>query len=277
MTSATDLLSSEQAVQEKQQEIRAAKEAIAGPVPLIEDAPDPVIRLPRGLFHTGVWERDVLCRELTGSDEEQLAKAKTPYEYFNTVIALGVVAVGAFDLTKYSVVERQFYLNDLLIGEREQLFLKIVQVSFGNKREIGFTCNACTTKQDVTLLLDTDFPPTEVDNVGATVLEHTTSKGDVLSYRAALGSDQEVVMDKKGMSAAEQNTLMLSRCITKRNGDLITDPMGFARSLSIRDRNRVLELLVERQPQIDLNVTTTCAACGAQQTLGLGWGDFFRS
>ena len=84
-------------------------------------------------------------------------------------------------------------------------------------------------------------------------------------------------MDKKGLNVAEQNTMMLSRCITKRNGELIPDPMGFARSLSMRDRQKLLELLVARQPQIDLNVTTTCAACGAQQTLGMGWGDFFRS
>lgn len=273
----TDLFASEQAVGDKQSDIRAAKEAIAGPVPLIEDAPDPVVRLPRGLFHSGVWERDVLCRELTGADEEQLAKAKTPYEYFNTVIGQGVVSVGSFDLSKHSMPERQYFLGDLLIGEREQIFLKIVQVSFGNTKDINFSCQTCDTKQDVTLLLDTDFPPAKVDNVEATILEHTTSKGDVLSYRAALGSDQEAIMEKRGISPAEQNTLMLSRCITKCNGDVIVDPVSFARGLAIRDRQKLLDLLVERQPQIDLNITTTCVSCGASQMLGMGWGDFFRS
>jgi hypothetical protein len=273
----TDVFASEQAIQDKQQEIRAAKEAIAGPVPLIEDAPDPVIKLPRGLFHSGIWEQDVLCREMTGADEEALAKSQTPLAYFNTVLALGVVSIGTFDLTPLSTAERQFYLNDLLIGEREQIFLKIVQVSFGNQRVIGFTCQTCSVEQDVKLLLDTDFPPTEVENVTASVLEYVTSKGDVLSYRPALGSDQEAVMDRKGITSAEQNTLMLSRCITKRNGDLIVDPPSFARSLPMRDRQKLLEGLVDRQPQINLNITTTCAACGAQQTLGMGWGDFFRS
>jgi hypothetical protein len=271
------VFASEQAVQDKQQTLREAKEAIAGPVPLIDDAPDPVIKLPRGLFHSGIWEREAVCRELTGVDEEALAKATTPYQYFNTVLALGVTSIGSFDLSKHSVPERQYFLNDLLIGEREQIFLKVVQVSFGNSRDIGFTCQSCGVAQEVHLLLDTDFPPTKVENVDATTLEWTTSKGEVLTYRAALGSDQEEVMDKKGLSVAEQNTLMISRCVTKRNGDLVTDPMGFARSLSMRDRQKFLELLVERQPQIDLNVTTTCASCGASQTLGMGWGDFFRS
>lgn len=269
--------SSEQAVGDKQSELRAAKEAIAGPVPLIEDAPDPMLVLPRGLFHSGVWEREVLCRELTGVDEEQLAKASNAYNYFNTVLALGTVQLGSFDLTGLSVPERQYYLNDLLIGEREQIFLKIVQVSFGNKREINFNCQTCGVAQDVTLLLDTDFPPAEVEDVEATTLEHTTSKGDVLTYRAALGADQEAVMDKKGLTVAQQNTLMISRCVTKRNGELIPDPHGYALGLPMRDRQKILELIVARQPQIDLNITTTCVSCNASQTLGLGWGDFFRS
>jgi hypothetical protein len=273
----TDVFASEQAVQDKQQELRAAKEAIAGPVPLIEDAPDPVLTLPRGLFHSGIWEREVRCRELTGIDEETLAKTTSAYAYFNTVLALGVTSIGTFDLTAHSIPERQFFLNDLLIGEREQVFLKIVQVSFGNKREIGFTCQSCGEPQDVTLLLDTDFPPSKVEDVDGTTFEYVTSKGDVLVYRAALGSDQEEVMDKKGLNVAEQNTLMLERCITKCNGELIPDPHGFARALSMRDRQRILELLVERQPQINLNITTTCAACSVQQVLSMGWGDFFRS
>jgi len=268
---------SEQAVQDKQQALREAKEAIAGPVPLIEDALDPTLVLPRGLFHSGVWERDVLCRELTGIDEEQLAKAKTPYEYFSTVLALGVVQVGTFDLSAHSVPERQFFLNDLLIGEREQIFLKVVQVSFGNDREINFKCQACGTDQDVTLLLDTDFKPSEVENVEATTLDHTTSKGDVITYRGALGADQEAIMDKKGLSVAEQNTMMISRCVTKRNGELIPDPMAYARSLPMRDRQKILDLIVARQPQIELNITTTCVACSMPQTLGLGWRDFFST
>jgi hypothetical protein len=268
---------SEQAVQDKQEELKQAKDKIAGPVPLIQDAPDPRIDLPRGLFHSGVWEREVLVRELTGADEEQLAKAKDGLGYFNTVLNTGVVSIGALDFTELSLSEREFYLNDLLIGEREQLFLKVVQVSFGNQHVLNFTCTACSEEQETTLLLDTDFPPAEVEDIQATVLEHTTSKGDKVSYRAALGSDQTAVLERRGSTVSEQNTLMLSRCITKVNGEMVVDPVGYARSLSIRDRQKLLELLVARQPAVDLNIKTVCAACGADQILGMGWMDFFRS
>lgn len=274
----TDMVyESEQTLQDKQDELRAAKEAIAGPVPLIEDAPDPVLVLPRGLFRSGVWEREALVRELTGVDEEALAKAKTPLAYFNTVLALGTVSIGTFDLSGHTLAERQFFLNELLLGEREQLFLKVVQVSFGNERVVNFTCQSCNVGQEVTLLIDTDFPPAKVENVDQSIFTHTTSKDDVVTYRAATGADTEEILTKRGLTLAEQNTVMLSRCITKLNDGLIVDSMAYARSLSMRDRQKLLELLVERQPTIELNITTTCASCGASQTLGMGWGDFFRS
>jgi T4 bacteriophage base plate protein len=273
----TDVFASEQAVQDKQAEIAAAKAAIAGPIPLIEDPPDPTLTLPRGLFHSGTWERQVTVRELTGIDEEALAKSKDPLGYFGTVLALGTVNVGTYDLSGHTIPERSYILNDLLIGEREQLFLKIVQVSFGNERPIGFVCNTCGEAQDVTLLIDSDFPPTEVTDIDKTVFEWVSSKGDVISYRPAIGSDQQEVIERKGATPAEQNTIMISRCVTKVNGELVTDPMGYARGLTMRDRQKLLDLLVARQPQIDLNVKTNCAACGANQTLALGWGDFFRS
>ena len=267
---------SEQAMQDKQQEIKKAKEAIAGPVPLIQDAPDPTVTLPRGLFHSGVWEREVTARELTGADEEQLARAKDGLGYFNAVLSAGVVSIGSLDFESLTHGEREFYLNDLMIGEREQLFLKVVQVSFGNEHTMSFTCTICNEAQETMLLLDTDFPPKEVEDVTATVLEYTTFKGDTLTYRPALGADQAAVLEKRGTTTAEQNTVMLSRCVTQVNGGMVVDPMGFARSLSIRDRLKLLELLVERQPTVDLNVKTVCAACGGDQTLGIGWMDFFR-
>lgn len=267
---------SEQATQDKQEKLRQAKEVIAGPVPLITDAPDPVIVLPRGLFHSGVWEKEATVRELTGKDEEQLAKAKDGLGYFNVVLSTGVESIGALDLTALSVPEREFYLSDLLIGEREQLFLKVVQVSFGNEHVVNFTCTSCREPQEATLLLDTDFPPKKVDNVEATVLDFTTSKGDHISYRPALGSDQTAVLERRGSTIPEQNTLMLSRCITKVNGEMVVDPLNYARSMLMRDRLKLLDLLVDRQPAIDLTAKTICAACGGDQTIGMGWMDFFR-
>ena len=57
-------------------QLAAAKEAMVGPVPLIEHAPDTHIDLPRGLNYNGQVFKRAEVRELTGVDEEALSKCK---------------------------------------------------------------------------------------------------------------------------------------------------------------------------------------------------------
>ena len=263
---------------DKQQSLANAKQAIAGPTPLIEDSPDTAMVLPRGLYVSGTFKRQAVVRELTGVDEEQLAKSKDNSNMFDLVIALGTVSIDDFDLTAMPVVERQTWLRMLLLGERDQLFLAISKATFGEGRTINFTCSMCNEAQETELLLSEDFKPKEVDpSLSMESFEHTTARGDVLIVRLVTGEDQNEAFTRKGASIPEQNTIILSRCITKLNGGLVPDPTGYARALSIKDRELLLAEMVSRQPSIDLGVSTQCAACGADQTLNLNWGLIFRS
>jgi len=248
---------------------------VAGPVPIIGDAPDVIFRLPRGLYDNGSWHREVIVRELTGADEEVLAKVPDQLAFFTTVIALGVESIGTFDFGSMPMNDRKGALGELLLGERDQLFMKVAQTSFGDNKEISFVCTACQAEQDVTLILSEDFKPREVGDI-KDIYTFTTSKGDVLDYRPAIGSDQEEAVGRKGATLAEQNTIMLSRCVTKRNGNLIPDPTAFVRNLGIKDRQALLSKLVECQPSISLVVHTNCASCGGEQSIALGWQDIFR-
>lgn len=268
--------SAEELVRQHGQELTKAKEAIAGPVPLIPDAQSTKLDLPLGLFTNGVHKKEVQLRELTGADEELMAKAKDTSEFFDLVIALGTVSVDDFDLTKLAVSERQGWLRTLLVGERDQLFLAVARCTFGDTREIAFTCSICSEKQEVTLILSEDFKPKEVDLDGETY-EYETSRGDKLLYRLVTGDDQREALSRKGASVAEQNSIVLSRVILKLNNGLVVDAMAYVRSLSMKDRNNLLADLVNRQPAIDLGVTTNCTACGSEQILNLGWGDIFRN
>jgi hypothetical protein len=272
----TDLFASEQQHGDKQAEIRAAKEAIAGPVPLISDAPSTTLVLPRGLYQRGNWQREVEVRELTGTDEEALAKTNDQLAFFSTVIAHGVIRVGEIDFSSVPVPERKFHLGELLIGEREQLFMKVVQVSFGDQKVLPFTCTQCEVEQEFTLILSQDFKPKEVEDIESMTFQFQTKHGDLLDVRSAVGADQEEALGKKGASNAEQNTILLSRCITKRNNELIPDPLGYVRALGINDRLTLLERLVKRQPSVSLDLKTNCVSCSAEQRIMLSWGDLFR-
>ena len=276
MTTVDDFATTEE-LAAKQQSLQDAKQAIAGPVPLIPEAPDTSLVLPLGLLIDETRQTQVKVRELTGSDEEALARMREPNEYFDLVIALGTVSIGDFDLSSLPPAERQGRLRSLLIGERDQLFMAVIKATFGNTKTINFTCRSCGESQEVDLLLSEDFKPLDVGVISTTTHTFTTTKGDTLDYRLVTGEDQREALARKGSSIAEQNSIILSRCITRVNSGLLPDPLGFVRGLSIKDRNDLLGALVSKQPSIDLEVTTTCVACSTSQTLPLGWGDLFRS
>lgn len=268
----------EELVRDKQSDLRKAKETIAGPVPLIPEGPDLKLTLPRGLVVNGVHKRDCLLRELNGADEETLAKLKEPADFFDAVIALGVVSVDDFDLESLSLAERESWMRELLIGERDQVFLGVLKCTFGEKRMISFTCTTCAEDQEIDLYLSEDFKPKKVEEDLLTeVFAYTTSKGAVVEYRLVTGEDQKAAFARRNASTAEQNSIILSKVITRLNGGLVPDPMSFVRAMSIVDRSALLGELVAKQPSVDLGVTTKCAACDADQRLQLGWGDLFRT
>jgi hypothetical protein len=258
------------------QDLARARQETAGPVPLIQNSMEPTITLPRGLMYNGTWHTQVTVRELTGVDEEVLARVKTVQDMFDNVIALGVVRVGTLEMAQMTLPERQGALQSLLLGEREQLYLAVVQATYGDDKVLKYTCPACEEVQDLTITLSEDFKPRVVEDVDRTEFTYVTSKGVNIAYRPAIGADQIEALQRKGASPAEQNSIILSRCIKTVEGQIVVNPIEYARALPMRDRTTLLDLLIERQPTVDLSVTINCAVCREEQTISLGWGDLFR-
>jgi hypothetical protein len=84
------------------------------------------------------------------------------------------------------------------------------------------------------------------------------------------------VLHKKGATNAEQNTLMLSECITEIDGKPAINPLSTARGLSMGDRRKLLDILTSSQPSPDMNLEVACISCGFEMVLPLSWGDIFR-
>jgi hypothetical protein len=259
-----------------QADITRAKAEIAGPVPLITDSPDCTVDLPLGVAYGGARQRMAIVRELTGADEEALAKIKRPEEVFDAVLTHGVERIGALMLTQVAWAERQHYLRSLLIGERDILFVNIARVTYGDdKRYPEVVCDLCQRKQDVLLKISEEFKPKEVDFDSP--CEYTTSRGLRLEYKLATGADQLEALSGESPNPAEINTRMLAQCIKTIDGGMVVDPINFARSLSIRDRGALLNVLVDRQPSVDLTVKYKCFGCNEERSLALGWLDLFRT
>lgn len=260
----------------KEQQLLEAKQKIAGEVPLIDNPQSCVIMLPRGLFRGNEWQNEVEVRELTGADEEALARIRDSVDFFDSVIAHGTVRIGAEDLSHRPVSERTLPLQELLLGERSQILMAIIRVTYGDNKTLNVTCPSCQAEQEVDLILSEDFKAKSMDDPFKQTYSHVTSKGDSIEYRLVNGADQSVTLSKKGASVAEQNSMILSRVITSVNNSLLPDPLGYVRGLSMRDRADLLDKLTEQQPSLDMTLKVPCVGCGGEQVLALGWPDLFR-
>ena len=197
-------------------------------------------------------------------------------DFFDGVLVYGTARIGSVQLTDLSFPERQSILAELLIGEREQLFINIARVTYGDAKDINHVCPSCGNEAETTVLISEDIEMPTMENPYSLTHTMVTSKGDTLTYRLAIGSDQMALLKKKNSSAAEQTSLMISQCVVKVNDKPVIDPVGMARGLSMGDRRKLMDHLVEDQPSPDMSLTMPCINCSFELTLPLSWGDIFR-
>jgi hypothetical protein len=207
----------EQDVEDLQARLAQAKQEMAGPIPLIPDAPDCLITLVRGVAYAGARQTEAEVRELTGVDEEAIGKYKRAEDVFDAVVYHGVERIGALHKSGVTLDEWKMYLRSLLIGERDVLFIAVAQVTYGDERSYNITCKDCSREQELNVKLSEEFKPKKVDLDSP--LTYTTSKGLKLEYRLATGADQLEVLSKDGRTTADEHA-DASQCIISVNGGM---------------------------------------------------------
>lgn len=262
-----------------EEDLDRAKKIVAGDVPLMPRGEDTGVVLPRGLLVGGTWRSSAVVRELTGDDEEYIARINATadqYGFFDVVLARGVESLAGNVFADLNMGERKVLLGQLLLAEREILFLNVARVTFGDQKSLNFTCSSCGAEVEFDLLISEDIKIKETEFSGDGQYEYHTNKGQVISYRLATGHDQEEVLGRKGLNVSEQNTIMLSRCVTKVDGAPVIDPLRFAKGLTMKDRAVLIDQMVTKQPSPDMLVKVPCSSCGVVSPLSVGWGDIFR-
>jgi len=260
-----------------ERDLAAFKEAAAGEQPLMVQPPDTLVTLFRGVMVSGGWNQEAHVHELTGADEEGIARmlgGSTPTQYLNAMLAYGVKSLGPHDLEKMGVQERMLHIEGLLVGEKELLFLHVLRVTYGDTRTVGIRCPQCQAMNDVSFSLTEDIPVKGMDDPLRPTYDFETRQGERVEYRLVTGGDQAEAARKTGITAAEENTLLLSRVITTVNGKPLVDPVAFARNLGALDRRHLLEELVDKQPGPHFEeVKLPCATCGAESLFTPTWAD----
>ena len=229
------------------------------------------VTLPGGFItKEGTLVKYAEVRELTGLDEEAIAKAGSPSRALLVMLQRGLVSIGTEDADKQD-------LERLLSGDRDSILIGIRKVTFGPSAEFSLTCPHCRTDLDVVVDLDKDIPYRHLDDpINDRTFEYVSKKHGVIQVSLPTGSTQRKLMENTDKTIAELNTILLSGCVDSVNG---VASMGAPTvlKLGMADREQIVNEIVKRTPGPRLGeVTTSCEACGEQIAMPLALTDLFR-
>ena len=231
---------------------------------------DTVFELPGGFVnYTGEVLREVEVRELTGKDEEALAKASSLAKLLNTALLRGIVRVG-------SEKPDESLVNSLYSGDRDYILMRIYTTTFGSDLETTRYCTACNTNVDLKFDL---LEKVVVKKIGLEDALFTveTSRGTAV-VSLPTGYAQTAMLADQSRTLAELKTVLLENTVKKiGEQDLILDKHGAVLRLTIRDRRAIDKELAERQfgPQLQ-DIKVECPNCGTDMEVPLSTAGLFQ-
>lgn len=249
-----------------------AKKAMEEPAVEIKTrAPsESVVKLPGGFINSaGELITTAEVRELTGADEEAIAKAGTIGKSLNVLLQRGLIALGSDEVSKDD-------LDTLLSGDRDAILIGVRRVTFGNTIDVPVQCQSCRQEGTAVIDLTTDVPERKLeDPVADRAWDVETTRG-VVTVMLPNGIVQKKLMENMDKTSAEINTLLLSGCIVTINGSPSVGA-STALSLSMADRAKIIDQILEKNPGPRLGeVKKACKACGEDMDLPLSLVDLFR-
>lgn len=249
------------------------------------DGPDIVpnfYELPCGLaLPDGTVLNTVVVRELTGADEEELARAtksKNYAHYLNTLLECGVVKLGE-DKPSPKL------LKDLTAGDRDFLVIAIRRATYGDTLDYEkLPCMLCGEEADINIHLGDDIESVKLDPA-KTTFTIGLSNNRSATCRVPNGHDQEELgklPPPPQTTIPEYNSMLIKQCVieltdlaTGRARSMAVQP-GMARELSARDRKKIVDKLNTCQPGPKYNdVKYTCPSCDQEVTLSVNVGALF--
>jgi hypothetical protein len=231
---------------------------------------DTVFDLPCGVvIPNGELVKEVEVKELTGSDEEALAKATNLPKLLTTALLRGTVRVGGEKPSENLV-------NSMFSGDRDYILLRIYAATFGGEVETQRFCTSCQT--DVPLKFDI-LEKTEVKSISLedTVFTVETSKGPAV-VTLPTGFTQNALLSETNKTLAELKTLLLEQTVLKiGNTELLIDKKRAVLGLSIKDRQAIDKELAARQfgPKLQ-DIKVECPNCGADMEVPLSVAGLFQ-
>jgi hypothetical protein len=257
----------------------SVNEAIKDKPPEMAEAAPTTVKLLRGVLSTdtGKWQKTATVREMTGEDEEELARLSTNddltyAEYTSALLNRAVMSVGS-----QKVADNPTLIDDLLIGDRDMLFLGVIKATYGNLRDFTVTCGSCSSTSDVQVDLDKDFPITEAKESLTKARKVTMKDGTEVQVKYLTGKDAQAIASS-GETIAEQTTAIVANSVVWDDDRTIAVKQQWAKAISIADRKKIVNTVLDDQPGPSMEeVEAPCAHCDEPIVMMLDWASLLYS
>jgi len=229
---------------------------------------DNVVTLPGGyITDAGEVITEAEVRELTGNDEEAIARAANVGRALLTILQRGTVRIG-------DQKADEKILEQLLSGDRDTLLLAIFKATFGSKTEVPVFIGGESKQVEVDLNTDIKYKVL-TDPINDRVF---TVKGRRNEFTVQLptGITQKDIILNSEKSQAELTTLMLEGTVVKIDAAPVVSKQQ-VRNLGLVDRKRIVDEINSRipGPQFD-EITVTDPDTGSEVQVPVNFGTLFR-
>jgi len=229
---------------------------------------DTVVTLPGGYINAAgevITEAEV--RELTGADEEAIAKAPNVGRALLTILQRGTVRIGNEKATEE-------VLDQLLSGDRDTLLLAIFKATFGSTTEVPVFIGGEAKQVEVDL--DKEIKYKILTDPINDRLFTVKGKKNEFTVQLPTGKTQKEMILNSEKSQAELTTVMLEGTVIKIDDTPVVSKQQ-VRNLGLVDRKRIVDELNDRipGPQFD-EITVTDPDTGSEVQVPVNFGTLFR-
>lgn len=231
---------------------------------------DNLVALPAGyVTPDGEVIKTAEVRELTGKDEEFIAKSGTVAKAFTTILNRATVKIGTQEAS-----ER--LLDDLLGADRDAIMVGIYKATFGSTAEIGAYCNGCGEVKSVEIDVDRDLKTKVL--VDPIEDRYFTVKGKASEYLVTLpsGLAQRELNANADKTYAELQTILLEKCVVEIDGRPVLSKLQI-QNMGLQDRRKITDEISNRNPGPQFeNIGVTCPDCEGEVVVPINLGTLFR-
>lgn len=227
-----------------------------------------LVTLPGGyITATGEVLDEAEVRELTGADEEAIAKAPNVGRALLTILQRGTVRIGEEKADDK-------ILDNLLSADRDVLLLGIFKATFGNKAVVPVFIEG--EMKEVEVDLNTDITIKNLEDKINDRIFSVKGRKDTFTVQLPTGKTHREMVKHSDKSSAELTTVMLEGTVLEINGAPVLSKVQ-VQNLGIQDRKVIIDEINKRLPGPQFeDVFVTDPDTGKEVRVPVNFGTLFR-